>query len=63
MKKPNSSSKWSSNDKPRTAPVGVPAPDTVDKTGAKITNLPARNAGSETLHSAPADDDKRESKR
>lgn len=63
MKKPNTPSKWNSDDKSRAPLASVPASDPVDKTGAKITNLPARNAGSETLHSAPADDDKRESKR
>ncbi len=63
MKKPNSSSKWSSSDKPRTAPAGVPAPDTVDKTGAKITSLPAKSAEPSPSHAAPVNDDKRESNR
>ena len=63
MKKPNTPSKWSSTDKSRTALASVPAPDAVDKTGAKVTNLPPRNVEPDSSHSAPVDDDKRDSKR
>ena len=63
MKKPHTPSKWNSIDKPRTALVSVPASDTVDKTGAKVTHLPPRNVEPGSSHSAPVDDDKRDSKR
>lgn len=63
MKKPHTPSKWNSIDKPRTALVSVPASDTVDKTGAKVTHLPPRNVELGSSHSAPVDDDKRDSKR
>lgn len=63
MKKPNTPSKWNSTDKSRTAQAGVPASDAVDKTGAKVTNLPPRNTEPGSSNSAPVDDDKRSSKR
>ncbi|WP_257385147.1 hypothetical protein [Tahibacter caeni] len=62
MKNPNRPSKWNSNDKPRTVLASVPAPDVVDKTGAKVTNLPSRSAEASPSPSEPADD-KRDSKR
>ncbi|MBN8739195.1 MAG: hypothetical protein BGP24_09505 [Lysobacterales bacterium 69-70] len=62
MKKPNTPSKWNSNDKLRTAQPSVPTPETFDKTGANITNLRSRSADASRSHSVPADD-KHDSKR
>lgn len=63
MKKPNTPNKWSSTDKSRTALASVPASGPVDKTGAKVTNLPSKNVEPDSSHSASVDDDKRDNKR
>ncbi|UXI66037.1 hypothetical protein [Tahibacter amnicola] len=63
MKKPNTPGKWTSTDKSRTALTSVPASDVVDKTGAKVRNLPPSNIEPGSSHSAPVDNDNRHSKR
>jgi hypothetical protein len=63
MRKPYTPNKWNSTAIPRPPLASVPTSPGVEKTGTGGVELPAKSADTGTSHTAPADDDTRESKR